>query len=106
MDESRPPVPPVDVQLPSASERTSGDFDPVPMAPAKADESSAAALQRRSEQVEPCRADLADGSSVAIYYRDELEIRDGFLIALRAMGLADAERPSDPATPPVGRAKP
>jgi len=44
-------------------------------------------------------------SSVA-HYRDEAEVRDGFLIALRAMGLADAEQHSEPVTLPVGSAKP
>ncbi|MGY4432871.1 hypothetical protein ACVWWO_005348 [Bradyrhizobium sp. F1.13.1] len=106
MDKNRPPITPIDFDMPSASERTSGDFDPVPMAPATSDESPAARWQPHSGQVEPCRADLAGRTSVAVYYRDEPEVRDGFLIALRAMGFADAERHSEPATPPVGRTKP
>jgi len=85
MDQNGPPIPPSDLLLRSASERTSTDIDPPP---------------------EPCRNDPADGSSLAVYYRDEAEVRDGFLIALRAMGLAGAEQHSEPATPPVGRAKP
>jgi len=29
---------------------------------------------------------------VAVYYRNEEEVREGFLIALRAMGVADVEQ--------------
>jgi hypothetical protein len=85
MDQKGPPIPPSDFLLRSASERTSADVHPSP---------------------EPCRRDPAERPSVAVYYRDEAEVRDGFLMALRAMGLAGAERHSEPATPPVGSAKP
>ena len=84
MDQNGPPIP-RDFLLRSASGRTSADFDPPP---------------------EPSRNDPPGGPSVAVYYRDESEVRDGFLIALRAMGLAGAEQHSEPATPPVGSAKP
>ena len=80
MDENGPPIPPNDFFLPPASERASADVDAPQMA-------------------------LSAGSSAA-YYRDETEVRDGFLIALRAMGLADAEQHSEPVTLPVGSAKP
>jgi hypothetical protein len=106
MDENGPPIPPTDFLLPSASQRTSADVDPPPMASAKSDDPSTVGWQSRSGQVKPCRNDPAGGTSVAVYYRDEAEVRDGFLTALRAMGLADAERHSEPATPPVQSAKP
>jgi hypothetical protein len=85
MDQNGPPIPPSDFLLQSAYERTPADIAPPP---------------------EPCRNDPTDGTSVAVYYRDEAEVRDGFLLALRAMGLADAEQHSEPATSPVGSAKP
>ena len=85
MDENGPPIPPSEYLLRSALERTSAVIDPPP---------------------EPCRNDPADAPSVAVYYRDEAEVRDGFLIALRAMGLAGVEQHSEPATPPAGGAKP
>jgi hypothetical protein len=106
MDENGPPIPPNDFLLPSASERTSADVDPPPIALTKSDGSSAVGWQSRSGQVEPCRNDPADGPSVAVYYRDEAEVRDGFLIALRAMGLAGDEPHPEPATPPFRGAKP
>jgi hypothetical protein len=85
MDESKPATPPSEFRLSSASERTAADIDP---------------------PAEPRRNDPADGPSIALYYRDEAEVRDGFLIALRAMGLAGVEQPSEPSTPPVRGAKP
>ena len=85
MDENGPPIPPNDFLLRSALERTSADFDPPP---------------------EPCRTDPADAPSVAVYYRDEAEVREGFLIALRAMGLAGVEQHPEPATHPIRGAKP
>ena len=42
----------------------------------------------------------------ASYYRNEEEVRDGFLVALRAMGVADIEQDAGPATPPVRGVKP
>jgi hypothetical protein len=44
--------------------------------------------------------------AVAIYYRDEEEVRRGFLIALRAMGFAQVEESPEPATRPVRGATP
>jgi hypothetical protein len=85
MDQNGPPIPPSDLPSRSASGRTSADVDRPP---------------------QPGRNDLPDGPAVAVYYRDEAEVRDGFLIALSAMGRAGAERHSEPATPPVGSAKP
>jgi hypothetical protein len=58
--------------LRSTSLRTAADIDPPP---------------------EPCGNEPRDGHSVAVYYRDEAEVREGFLIALRAMGLGVAEEP-------------
>ena len=84
MDQNGPPIPPSDFLLRSASGRTSADIDPPP---------------------EPCGNDPRDGPSVAVYYRDEAEVRDGFLIALRAMGLAGVEQHSEPSTPSAGGAK-
>jgi hypothetical protein len=85
MDENGPPIPPSDFLLRSASGRTSACIDLPP---------------------EHCRNDPRVGPSVAVYYRDEAEVREGFLIALRAMGLAGAEQHPEPATPPVRGAKP
>ena len=42
----------------------------------------------------------------ASYYRNEEEVRDGFLVALRAMGVALFEPQPEAAKPPVGGAKP
>ena len=78
MDERKPSIPPSEFHLRSASERTSADIDPHP----------------------------ADGSSVAVYYRNEEEVGRGFLIAVSAMGVGCVEQLPEPAKPPVGGAKP
>jgi hypothetical protein len=104
MDESKPSIPPDEFRLQSASEWTSADIDPAPTELAKLDESVAFERQSRSGQTEPYRNDFADGPSVAVYYRNEEEVSEGFLIALRAMGIA--AQPSEPAKSPAARAKP
>jgi hypothetical protein len=106
MDENGPPIPPCDLLLRSASERTSAAIDPPAVVFAKSDRLSAVERQGRSGQGEPCRDDSPDGPSVAVYCRNEEEVREGFLIALRAMGLASVELYSEPSTPPAGGAKP
>ena len=104
MDESKPSIP--TSKFRSASEWTSADIDPLPEELAKSDELVAVPRQSRSGQIEPCRNDFSDGPSVAVYYRNEEEVSEGFLIALRAMGIAVVEQPPEPAKPAVARAKP
>jgi hypothetical protein len=106
MDDSKPPIPSGGFRLQSASEQTSADIDPRPAELAKADELVAVERQSRSGQIEVCRNDPSDGPSVAVYYRNEEEVREGFLIALTAMGIAGVEQLPKPATPPVRRIKP
>jgi hypothetical protein len=103
MDDGKPPFPPGELRLRSASEWTSADVDPPPAELAKSDELE---RQGRSGQIEPCRDDFSDRPSVAVYYRNEEEISEGFLIALSAMGVAPVEQLSEPAKPPVRGAKP
>jgi hypothetical protein len=104
MDESKPSIPPS--KFHSASEWSSADIDPSPAELAKSDELVAVERQSRSGQIEPCRNDFSDRPSVAVYCRNEQEVSEGFLIALRAMGIAVVEQPPEPAKPPVARAKP
>jgi len=40
----------------------------------------------RSGSIEACEVRFAEGPSVAVYYANEEEVREGFLIALTAMG--------------------
>jgi hypothetical protein len=95
MDNNKPPAPP-------SSKRIVRDFDP---APAPLDELVDAKPQRRPGQIEPCRSGPADGPVVA-YYRNEAEVREGFLMALGAMGVAVVERHEEPAISPVRNVKP
>ena len=106
MDESKPPFPPSEFRLRSASARTSAAIDTAPPELTNSGEFGAAEWQSRSGQVEPCRNDPCDGPSVAVYYRNEDEVREGFLVALRAMGIAVIEPPPEPAKSSVRGAKP
>ena len=81
MDERKPSIPPSEFRLRSASEWTSADIDPPPAVFAKSDEPGALERQSRSGQIEPCRDDFSDRPSVAVYYRNEEEVSEGFLIA-------------------------
>ena len=96
MDESKPSIPPSEFRLWSASKRTSPDIDPPLAELAKSDEPVAVERQSRSGQIEPCRSGFSDGPSVAVYYRNEDEVSEGFLIALGAMGLERIEQPFEP----------
>jgi hypothetical protein len=104
MDESKPPIPPG--KFCSASEWTSADIDPPPAELAKSNERVAVERQSGSGQIEPCRNDFSDQPSAAVYYRNEEEVSEGFLIALRAMGIAVVEQPPEPTKLPAARAKP
>jgi hypothetical protein len=104
MDESKPSIFPGEFRLRSASEWTFADIGPAPAELAKLDVSVAFERQSRSGQTKPYRNDFSDGPSVAVYYRNEEEVSEGFLIALRAMGIA--AQPSEPAKSPVAGAKP
>ena len=106
MDESKPSTPPSELRLRSASEWASADIDPPPAELAKSDELVAVERQSGSGQIEPRRNDFSDGPSVAVYYRNEEEVSEGFLIALSAMGVAGVEQLPEPAKPPVRGAKP
>jgi hypothetical protein len=106
MDESKPPFLLSEFRLRSASERTSADIDPESAELTSSGEFSAAGRQSRSGQVEIRRNDSPDGPSVAVYCRSEEEVREGFLTALRAMGVAVLEQCVEPETPPLGGAKP
>jgi hypothetical protein len=99
MDESKPSISPDEFRLRSASEWTSADIDPAPAELAKLDESVAFERQSRSGPDGPCRNDFPDRPSVAVYYRNEEEVSEGFLIALRAMGVAIVEQPPERAKP-------
>jgi hypothetical protein len=88
MDERKPAIPSSEYRSRSASERIAADIDPPPAELATSDELAAVERQWRSGQIEPRRNDFSDRPSVAVYYRNHEEVREGFLIALAAMGVA------------------
>ena len=104
MDKSKPPIPPNELRLRSASERPSADIDAAPPRLTNSGERGAVEPQSRSGQFEPCRNDPPDKPSIAVYCRSEQEVSEGFFIALRAMGVATVE--PLPGRPSIARAKP
>jgi len=106
MDKSKPPIPPNEFRLRSASERTSADIDAAPPRLTNSGELAAVEPQSRSGQVEPGGNEPPDKPSIAVYYRNEGEVSEGFFIALRAMGVAVVEPLPGPPRHPVRGAKP
>ena len=82
MDERKPPIPPSEFRLRSASGWTAADIDPPPAALARSDE------------------------RVAVYFRNGEEVSEGFLVALTVMGIAAVEQLPEPAKPSGREAKP
>ncbi len=103
MDESKPSIPSAELSLRPASDWKSAVIDAPPADLAKSEKLVALGRRRQSEL---CRNDLPNRPSVVVYFGDEEEVSRGFLIALRAMGVAVVEQPPEPAKPPVARAKP
>ena len=106
MDESKPSIPSDELSLRPASDWKPAVVDAPPADLAKSDKLVAPGRQRHSDQSKLCRNDLPNGPSVVVYCGNEEEVSRGFLIALRAMGVAVIEQPPEPAKPPVARAKP
>jgi hypothetical protein len=107
MGHRKPSIPPCELGLQSASERTSAAVDALPAALTMSGERVDPEGQSRSGQkIEPCRTDFSDAPSVAVYYRNEEEVSRGFLIALSAMGFAQVEEPPESAMPLIRGAKP
>jgi hypothetical protein len=100
MDKSKPPIPSDEFRLRSVSELTSAAIDAAPPRLTNPGERAAVEPQSRSGQVEPCRNAPSDKRSIAVYYRDEGEVSEGFFIALRAMGLQSPSHcPGRPSIP-------
>jgi hypothetical protein len=106
MDKSKPPISPNELNPRPASGGSSAVVDSPPADLAKSDDLVAREQQCHSGQIEPCRSDSSDKPSVAIYYRNKAEVSEGFLIALRAMGVAQIEQLPQPAKPSIRKAKP
>lgn len=104
MDERKPPIPSSERDLQPAFDGTSIAVDSSSAHLATVADLVAPGPARPSDQSEPCRNDLPDRPSVVVYCGNEEEVSRGFLIALRAMGIAAVEQPPEPAKPPVARA--
>ena len=106
MDDSKPSIPPGEFRLQSGSEWTCAEPDPPLAGLTKSHKLVALEWQSRSGQIDPSRNDFSDEASVVVYYRDEEDVSQGFLVALSAMGVARIEQVPEPAKPPFRGAKP
>jgi len=106
MDESKPPISLSEFRLQSGSGRTGTGIDPAPAELVNSGEFAAVEPQSGPGHLEVRRNDSPDEPSVAVYSRNEAEVREGFLIVLRAMGAAAVEQLPAPAKPPIRGAKP
>ena len=106
MDESKPSIPSDELSLRPASDWKPAVVDAPPADLAKSDQLVAPGRQRHSNESDLCRNDQPNGPSFVVYCGNEEEVCRGFLIALRAMGVAVVEQPPEPAKPPVARARP
>ena len=106
MDESKPSIPSDELSLRPASPWKSAVVDVPPANLAKSDKLVALGRQPHFDQSELGRNDLPNGPSVVVFCGNEEEVSRGFLIALRAMGVAGLEQPPEPAKPAGARAKP
>jgi hypothetical protein len=88
MDESKPSIPSDELSLRPASTWKSAVVDVPPVNFAKSDKLVAPGRQCHSDESELCRDDLPNGPSVIVFCGNEEEVSRGFLIALRAMGVA------------------
>jgi hypothetical protein len=106
MDDRKPAIPLDELGLRSASDRPSAVVETPPAALAESHEPVAPERQSQSAQIEPCQTDASCGNSVVVYHGSEENVARGFLMALRAMGVAEIEQPPEPSKPPFGGAKP
>jgi hypothetical protein len=102
MDDSQNPIPSNELDLGFASEQPST----VPAGLARARERAALSQQRHSDQINLCQNELCSEASIVVYCGSEEEVAQGFFHALLAMGVVAVEQPSEPAKPPLARAKP
>jgi hypothetical protein len=105
MDDSKKPISSNELNLQPASDRPSA-VDELPADFASSHNIIARERQPPSDQITPWRNDHpSSGASVAVYCGSEEEVREGFLIALNAMGVAVVEEPAE-AAQPLARGKP
>ena len=104
MDERKPPTPSRERDLRPASNGASIVVESPSTHLATSSGLAAPEWSRHADQSELCQNDLPDGRSVVVFCGTAEEVSRGFLIALRAMGVAVVDHP-EPVKPPMVRAK-
>ena len=105
MDERKPPIPSSEHDLRPVSDGTSIVVDSPSAHSSTSADLVAPEWARQSDQSGLCQNAPRDGPSVVVYCGNEEEVSRGFLMALRAMGVAVVDQPSEAAEPSVARAK-
>jgi hypothetical protein len=107
MDESKNSIPFNKLDLRPASDLPSVVVDASPADLASSRNHIARERQPHSDQITPWRNDHPSrGASVVVYCGSGEEVREGFLIALNAMGVAVVEEPVEAAKAPLARDEP
>ena len=105
MDESKNSIFPSELDLRSAPDRLSGVVDALPADLASSRNPIPRERPSPADQITRWRNDPSRGASTVVYCGSEEEVRQGFLIALNAMGVAVVDEPAEAARAPLARVK-
>jgi hypothetical protein len=97
MDERKPATPSHERNLRPVSDGTSIAVDSSSAHLAPSADLVAPGRARHSDQFELCQNDQPEGPSVVVFCDNTEDVSRGFLIALRVMGVAVVEQPSETA---------
>jgi hypothetical protein len=104
MDDSKTPISSNELDLRSASDRRSA-VDELPADLAGSRALVAHERHPHSDQITPWQNDRSGSASTVVYCDGEERVCEGFLIALKVMGIAVVEEPVEAAPAPRAREK-
>jgi hypothetical protein len=106
MDESKNSISPIELDLRSAPDQLSAVVEALPADLASSRNPIPRERPPPADQITPWPNDASRGASTVVYCGSEEEVRQGFLMALKAMGVAVVDEPTEAAKAPVAGVKP